>query len=142
MILPANPPIFAAPVPVKLPHPPRNLGAPGRACWRKTWKAAGKWLVLASDGPVVERYAALHDEVAELRDLIADRGRVGIGSMGQPVTAPAVEQLRAVERLLLEHERVLGLGPLSRSRLGLAVLQVEEKADLIAQLRAERQGPS
>jgi P27 family predicted phage terminase small subunit len=118
------------------------LGTPGRNCWRKTWKAASKWLVLASDGPVVERYAALHDEVAQLRDLIADRGREATGSMGQRVTAPAVEQLRQVERLLLEHERVLGLGPLNRSRLGLAVLQVEARADLIAQLRAERQGPS
>ena len=123
---------------VDVPSAPDGLGKAGRACWAATWVAAGAWLAPVSDAAVVERYARLHDEAEELRALIERDGRVGRGSMGQPVTAPAVEQLRAVEQSMLKHEAVLGLGPANRARLGLAVLQLEEKADLVAQMRADR----
>ncbi len=122
----------------RAPAAPEGLSEAGRACWGLTWAAAGAWLVPESDGPVVERYARLTDEAAELRQAIAERGREARGSQGQPVTAPAVGQLRQVEQLLLKHEQVLGLGPANRARLGLAVLQVEEKADLVAKMREKR----
>lgn len=123
---------------VKAPTAPKGLGTAGRSCWRSTWAAAGAWLAPASDGAVVERYCLLRDEAEELRELIDRDGRVCRGSMGQPATAPAVDQLRAVETSLLKHEAVLGLGPANRARLGLAVLQLEKEADLVAQMRADR----
>jgi P27 family predicted phage terminase small subunit len=123
---------------VDVPAAPRGLGRPGKAAWRLAWTAAGSWLVPESDGPVVERYARLADEAAELRGLIDRDGRVSMGSMGQRVTAPAVDQLRQVQNLQLRHEQTLGLGPANRARLGLAVLQVEKEMDLLASMRAER----
>jgi hypothetical protein len=58
--------------------------------------------------------------------------------MGQPVTAPAVEQLRAVEAAQLRLEAVLGIGPAYRHRIGIVAERAHEP-DALDELQARRQ---
>jgi P27 family predicted phage terminase small subunit len=137
----ATPAIILDHAAVKPPPLPRGLSAPGKACWRRTWRSAATWLVPELDGVVVERYCRAHDELAVLRARIEQVGRVAVGSMGQPVTHPVVEQAHRVEMLLLKYEAVLGIGAANRARLGLAVAQAareKSKLDELLERRSHR----
>lgn len=99
------------------PSAPAHLGAPGREAWENAFRSAG-WLVTASDAQLVEQWAEMHDERADLVVLIAAQGRTTVGSQGQLVSHPAVLQLRACEASMSRLASVLGLGPQNRARLG------------------------
>ena len=59
--------------------------------------------------------------------------------MGQVVSHPFVDQLRAVEDRILKLEAALGLSPLYRARLGIAVATAGEEKTQLDRLLAERQ---
>ena len=132
-------PVAALTGPIKPPSPPRHLGRRGRAAWRSCWKAGATWLSPATDSEVVARYCRLLEEQDELLGLIAQTGRTSVGSMGQVVSHPFVDQLRAVEDRTLKLEAALGLSPLYRARLGIAVATAGKEKTQLDRLLAERQ---
>jgi hypothetical protein len=95
------------------PSPPDGLGDAGRAEWMATFETAG-WLETAVDERLVLQYAELADERAELRRVIGKDGRLARGSMGQPVSSPAVSQLRAVEAAMADMRAEMGTPPALR----------------------------
>ncbi len=111
--------------PIPLPSMPEHLGEAGAAQWRAA--ASAPWLCTAADFLLLEHLADAVDERAELRVMIAETGRIARGSMGQPVTAPAAEQLRQVETQIHRLASMLGLGAGPRARLGVAIRTIEAK---------------
>jgi P27 family predicted phage terminase small subunit len=111
--------------PSPLPAMPEHLGEAGAAQWRAA--ASAPWLCTAADFLLLEHLAEAVDERHQLRDMIAEGGRIAHGSTGQPVTAPPVEQLRAVEAQIHRLASMLGLGAGPRARLGVAIRTIEEK---------------
>jgi P27 family predicted phage terminase small subunit len=93
----------------------------------------------ATDTATVERYAALHQEHDELRDLIEQHGRLSRGSMGQEVSHPYIEQMRVIEDRLTKLESILGIGPLHRARLGIAVAVAGKESSKLDELLKRRQ---
>jgi P27 family predicted phage terminase small subunit len=119
--------VTAAP-PVRPPAPPRvpsGLGVEGRAAWTAAF--VSPWLGSGADLGLVRIFADLFDERAELRALIAEGGRIATGSKGQPVSAPAVEQLRQVEAGIARMAMALGLGPANAARLGVRLTLERER---------------
>jgi P27 family predicted phage terminase small subunit len=104
----------------RVPRTPSTLGKEGQDAWAMVWAECGRWLT-SSDIAAVERLAILRDEEAELRALVKETGRTTRGSQGQLVDHPYVGQLRGVEASMLRLEQLLGIGPLHRARLGVAV---------------------
>jgi P27 family predicted phage terminase small subunit len=109
----------------KAPAAPRKLGKTGQNVWRAALRQC-PWLT-EGDLPVLERYAELCDERAELSEAVKSVGRVTRGSQGQLVDHPFVSQLRQVETLILRHEQVLGIGSIHRARLGIAVAKAAKE---------------
>ena len=127
-----------------VPTPPKELQRVGKASWehyfRTTTTPKGSW-IRPSDYPLLTRLCEAHDERAALKKIIAKEGRFTGGSMGQTVTHPAVEQLRALEQQMTRWESLLGLTPVDRSRLGLMILAAEaEGSKLDAFLSRGRSG--
>lgn len=66
---------------------------------------------------LLRRFAALHDERANLEAEIAEHGRFTVGSMGQQVEHPAVRMLVSLDERTLKFASALGIGPVARRRL-------------------------
>lgn len=111
-----------------IPTPLADLGEAGLGAWESAFRSA-PWLVSAADLQLAQLWADLHDERAELRQIVATTGREAKGSMGQATTAPAVDQLRQVEAELLKLASVLGLGPLHQARLGVQIASAAMKGE-------------
>jgi P27 family predicted phage terminase small subunit len=107
------------------PRVPSGLGEEGRAAWTAAF--ASPWLGSDADRGLVRILADLFDERAELRALIVEGGRIATGSKGQPVSAPAVEQLRQVEAGIARMAMALGLGPANAARLGVRLTLERER---------------
>lgn len=111
-----------------VPPAPKGLRRHGRQSWehyfRTTTTPKGSW-IRPSDYPLLARLCEAHDERAALKTIIRKEGRFTGGSMGQTVTHPAVDQLRALEQQMTRWESLLGLTPVDRSRLGLMILAAE-----------------
>ena len=105
---------------VDAPAPPASLGESGREAWTAAFSSA-PWLTTAADVGLVRIWGELHDERDELRRAIARTGRRTKGSKGQWVSAPAVAQLRDVERTLMRLAAVLGVGSANAARLGVSL---------------------
>lgn len=122
--------IVALPVPMNsIPKTPRGLKTTGRFVWKRLWTAGRAWLSDSTDYDIVLRLAQAHDERDELRKVLEDEGRFAVGSQGQPVSHPAVAQIRALEQLMTRYEGLCGLNPSDRSRLGLAEVTRVSKLD-------------
>lgn len=112
--------IIALPAATVAPKAPRSLGKEGREAWKRLWGVGRSWLQPESDFGLMLRLCEAWDERAILKRLIEDEGRVATGSMGQPVTHPAVDQLRSLDNQITRYEALCGFTPADRSRLGLA----------------------
>lgn len=97
-------------------YAPRELGSAGRRAWHLARRSA-PWLDGGGDELLLLRFAALHDERANLEAEIAEHGRFTVGSMGQQVEHPAVRMLVSVDERTLKLANALGLGPVARRRL-------------------------
>jgi P27 family predicted phage terminase small subunit len=115
------------------PSAPDALKSGGREAWRAAFTSA-PWLRSDADLDLVRQWADLHDEREELRRLVEEHGRTATGSMGQLVTSPYVEQLRAVEGQMLRLAAVLGLGPQNAARLGVAVTRLRQAPSILEEL--------
>jgi P27 family predicted phage terminase small subunit len=118
------------------PPTPAALGPTGEAAWSAIW---GSFTWTASiDRSLVERYCRLLDQYEELVALLAASGWTARGSRGQPVVHPHAEALRAVEIALQRHEERLGIGPLARARLGIAIADATRGAHAVRRLQGEQ----
>lgn len=117
--------VLAGPVP---PYPP-GLKKAGKTAWERLWRAGSRWLSQDSDVGLLVRLAEAWDEREELRRIIRREGRFARGSMGQTVTHPAVEQVRALETLITRYESLCGFTPSDRGRLGLTEIKAKSKLE-------------
>jgi hypothetical protein len=130
--------------PTTIPDAPSDLGAAGRECWRSLWLAPQ---MLTGDAGAIAAASRLEDEAAVLRATVQEHGPL----LSRPVTTsrgevvgsesyanPAIRELRRVEQASLALMRELGLSPWSRARLGLAVVEVQEKTSWLDDLRERR----
>jgi P27 family predicted phage terminase small subunit len=109
--------------PVPIPPPPDTLGPVGCQVWADVWAAGQLSYRLASDAPLIERYASLTERRRDLLEILAAEGYVVEGSRGQLVAHPAARLVDAVEGKLLPLEDRLGLSPESRLRLSIQAVE-------------------
>ncbi len=119
---------------------PKSLGSAGVKAWDSAWQTA-IWLGTPADQEIVNSYAMLRDEEAELRQMIDQNGRTTPGSMGQLTDHPYVTQLRAVETSLHKTMAVLGIGSVNSLRVGVSLKALQDKPEsALEQLAKKRRG--
>ncbi len=119
--------------PGRPPTMPAGLCRQAQTAWTAYWKDAVSGVMRSSDTALVQRWVRNVDRyyrlVAE-----ADREPVVGGSMGQPRGNPIYQLALKIEDSIREAEKQLGIGPLNRLRLGVALT---ESAKSLADLNAE-----
>jgi P27 family predicted phage terminase small subunit len=94
---------------------------------------------LGADLYVVERWIRLVDELETVYPVFK-RDRIVDGSMGQPTLNPLAKYIQDLQGQLARLEAQLGIGPMSRLRLGLTLAEGRMTADkLNEQLDAAEQ---
>jgi len=137
-------PIAVSQHPEAIPEPPADLGAPGLRAWEQIWAEPQ---ITVGDRLTVERLARLEDEAADLRAEVAERGgflwRKVQSARGEVLGEEAYEHPAcvALRRLGAEQAKLceaLGLTPAARARLGLVVVETQDRPDALDELRARR----
>ena len=127
----------SAPTPYRAPavqlpdEPPAHLDIIGQLVWREA--AACTW-VQASDALAVTRLAELEIERRALAAAVDEHGPL----LSKPIITPkgdiagtefyanpAVRELRRLDTQIAELRKALGLDPMSRTRLGVKILEAE-----------------
>ncbi len=129
---------------VVVPDPPPGLLKDTRAVWDDLWHSrASATIDLLSDWQRVTRWILYVDEWGRLMRAVR-RERLGTGSQGQTVLNPLWSALAQVESALQRAETDLGLGPASRLKLGMQVMEnTKTIRDLIVDReRTEARAPS
>jgi hypothetical protein len=115
------------------PPMPRGLCRQAQDAWRGYWSDAVSGVMRCSDATVALRWAAnvdrYHRLIAE-----ADREPMVVGSTGQPRPNPLYDLVFKIEASIKDDEKQLGIGPLSRLKLGTTL---SETAKSLAELNAE-----
>ena len=103
-----------------IPEPP-ILGQDGLKLWNQIWIAGENWLREEHDSELIIQACQIKDEIEQMRRALAigEVNRVYIASNRQPTTHPYVNQIAAGRAMLVSILATLGLGPESRTRLGL-----------------------
>ncbi len=112
---------------------PRNLCRAAQTAWAAYWKDVVSGVTRPSDALLVLRWATNLDRYYRLL-AEADSEPIVTGSMGQPRANPIYGLVLQIEHSITEDEAQLGIGPLNRLRLGVAL---SESAKSLADLRAE-----
>jgi phage terminase small subunit len=117
----------------KAPRMPSNLCPAAQEAWRSYWSDSVSGIMRSSDATVALRWAKnldrYHRLIAE-----ADREPLVTGSQGQDRPNPLYELAFKVEASIKADELQLGIGPLARLKLGVAL---SESAKSLADLNAE-----
>jgi hypothetical protein len=119
--------------PGRPPAMPRGLCQPAQTAWTAYFKDVVSGVTRPSDTPLVQRWARNLDRYHRLL-AEADREPIVGGSMGQPRANPIYGLVLKIEQSIKEDEQQLGIGPLNRLRLGVALF---ESAKSLADLNAE-----
>jgi hypothetical protein len=119
--------------PGRAPAMPRGLCRPAQTAWSAYWEDVVSGVTRLSDAPLVQRWARNLDRYHRLL-AEADANPVVGGSMGQPRANPIYNLVLKIEQSIKEDEQQLGIGPLNRLRLGVAL---SESAKSLADLNAE-----
>jgi P27 family predicted phage terminase small subunit len=115
------------------PKMPSGLCAAAQAAWRDYWGDTVSGVLRPSDTAIVLRWVRNTDRCLRLL-AEADREPVVVGSTGQPKPNPLYALALAFEKSIREDEAQLGIGPLSRLKLG---AQLSEAAKTLSELNAE-----
>lgn len=118
------------------PRMPSGLCRQAQDAWRGYWGDVLSGVMRQSDAPLVLRWSRNLDRYHRLL-AEADREPVVTGSTGQPRTNPIYDLALKVEASIKDDEKQLGIGPLNRLRLGVAL---SESAKSLADLNAEAEG--
>jgi P27 family predicted phage terminase small subunit len=119
----------ADPVPAPdIPSPPRGLLRATQSRWRAYWTSPVASAVIEADRGSVDRLFRYYDAWERMmRESTASPFTEG--SQGQVVVHPACARVDKLEAHIAKLEGELGLTPLARSRLGIAVGQAQLTAD-------------
>jgi P27 family predicted phage terminase small subunit len=115
------------------PAMPRGLCQQAQAAWQAYWGDVVSGVTRPSDTPLIQRWVKNLDRYHRLL-AEADRKPVVDGSMGQPKANPVYTLILKIEQSIKEDEAQLGVGPLNRLRLGVAL---SESAKSLKDLNAE-----
>jgi P27 family predicted phage terminase small subunit len=115
------------------PTMPAGLCKQAQTAWAGYWKDAVSGVMRSSDAPIVLRWVKNLDRYHRLL-AEADAAPIVEGSMGQPRPNPVYRLVFDLEASIKTDEAQLGIGPLNRLRLGVAMT---ESAKSLADLRAE-----
>jgi len=119
--------------PGRPPAMPRGLCRQAQTAWTAYWNDVVSGVTRPADTPLVQRWARNLDRYHRLL-AEADSNPVVTGSMGQPRANPVYDVILRMEQGLRLDEAQLGIGPLNRLRLGVALT---ESAKSLAELNAE-----
>jgi phage terminase small subunit len=120
----------------KAPAMPRGLCEPAQVAWRNYWSDSVSGIMRSSDSTVALRWAKNLDRYHRLI-AAADAEPLVAGSTGQDRPNPLYDLAFKVEKSIREDEAQLGIGPLARLKLGVAL---SESAKSLADLNAEAAG--
>jgi hypothetical protein len=137
-------PVPATRHPWPVPEAPTDLAEAGLAVWADAW--ALPWTAAADRGAILN-LCRLEDERALLKAALDEHGAM----LSKPVVTPkgdvvgqesyanpVLRELRRVDVAVLALRDRLGLTPLYRARLGLALVELEVKQDAaVESLRAK-----
>ncbi len=112
---------------------PRGLCRQAQTAWHGYWHDVVSGVTRPSDATLVLRWAKNVDRYHRLLTE-ADSSPVVTGSMGQPRPNPIYDLVFKIEASIKADEQQLGIGPLNRLRLGVAL---SESAKSLADLNAE-----
>ena len=141
--LQGNPGKRALPAPVVMlpagdpPPMPVTFGPVAREAWQRLWANCGAWWSPTTDLAIVERLCEAYQERANLRAVIDEEGYFARGSQWQPVTHPAVLQVRALEGHITRWEGLCHLNPSDRGRAGYNQIKTASKLDAFLSRRAK-----
>jgi P27 family predicted phage terminase small subunit len=115
------------------PSMPRGLCRQAQEAWRGYWSDTVSGVMRGSDATIVLRWVANVDRYHRLL-AEADAEPVTIGSAGQAKGNPLYDTAYRIEASIREDEKQLGIGPLSRLKLGVAL---SESAKSLAEINTE-----
>lgn len=109
-----------------MPAPPEGLRPEIEQQWHDLGADGAARVVTVLDMPAVLRlfaYRTRHAEITAYLDELSQAELVTLGSTGQERMHPLAEHVAKLERLILALEEKLGLTPMARARLGIAVAE-------------------
>ena len=114
-----------------IPTAPKGLTAASKKRWRTFWLSPLATVVeISTDLHRVERWITAVDEYEKVGKVF--RGaRLVKGSTGQPVLNPLATYLATLETTISRAEQELGMTPMARLKLGIAVGQMRLTADAL-----------
>ena len=117
----------------KPPTMPRGLCRQAQDAWSGYWTDVVSGVMRRSDAPIVLRWIKNLDRYHRLIGE-ADKSPLVVGSAGQLRASPLYDLAFRIETSIRCDEQQLGIGPLNRLRLGVAL---GESAKSLAELNAE-----
>jgi P27 family predicted phage terminase small subunit len=115
------------------PRMPADMCRPAQNAWRSYWQDVLSGVMRDADGTMVLRWVKNLDRYHRLL-AEADSVPMVVGSTGQPKANPIYDLVFKIEASIKDDEKQLGIGPLNRLRLGVAL---SESAKSLADLNAE-----
>ena len=106
--------------PVKLPAPPAKICKAAKDAWNAYWGDVVAGSVREADAPLVLRWISNHDRYNKLIAQ-ADAEPIVAGSTGQKRANPIYDLAFKLEASIKADEQQLGIGPLNRLKLGMAI---------------------
>ena len=110
------------PADTSLPAPPPGLGASALAAWETYWRSDVAAVASEVDLPVIRRLFVMYDQYEKAIDIVS-KSIVVKGSTGQIRVNPVGDYAFKLAGQILRLEEELGLTPLSRQRLGIAIAE-------------------
>lgn len=114
-----------------IPTAPKGLTAASKKRWRTFWLSPlAKVVEISTDLHRVERWIQAVDEYEKVGKVFRS-SRLVKGSTGQPVLNPLASYLANLETSISRAEQELGMTPLARLKLGIAVGQAKLTAEAL-----------
>ena len=133
------------PAEATVPVPPSGVGASTLAAWETYWRSDVAAVASEVDLPVIRRLFVMYDQYEKAIEIVSKTIAVK-GSTGQIRVNPVADYAFKLAGQILRLEEELGLTPLSRQRLGIALAEKYRSLDELNRslndgLTTERQDP-
>lgn len=112
----------------KVPKAPDGLRETTMTDWATFWRSPLANTVEEVDVPVVRRLFRLRDQYEKAMEM-AEAAMMVKGSVGQIRVNPLADHALKLEAMMLRLEAELGLTPLARMRLGVAIGEAQQTLD-------------
>ena len=111
----------------EIPEPPRQLFEYGQQLWDRAFQLGSRWVSPVADVELLLMVCEQVDERVRLRASVWNNNR-----------ADERRALREIERQIVVNLSLLGFTPTDRSRLGLAEIKAQSKAEELIARRSQR----